>query len=267
MAADLSHQVRIDALLDIMRRLRDPETGCPWDIQQDFASIAPYTLEETYEVLEAIQCGEPDALCDELGDLLFQVVFHAHMATELDWFTFHDVVASISRKLVRRHPHVFADHVIKDAAAQTAAWEAHKAKERTAKAGEASSEMDDIPRALPALARAQKLQQRAARVGFDWQSVQGVIDKLQEEVDELISAREAGEADQRQREELGDVLFTCVNLARHLDADAEALLRDANAKFERRFRALEALAGAGESLQGHTPEALEQLWLRVKAEE
>jgi MazG family protein len=233
---------RLQQLLDIMARLRDPGRGCPWDLQQDFASIAPYTLEEAYEVAEAIERNAPDELCDELGDLLFQVVFHAQMAKEKGWFSFADVVAAINEKLVRRHPHVFGDEKIADATEQTLAWEQHKARERAAKGAVSDSVLDGVPLALPALVRAQKIQRRAARVGFDWSDVTGVVDKLDEELKELRQALASQSPLHRVREELGDVLFTCVNLARFLDADAEALLRTASQKFVSRFRVVEQLA-------------------------
>ena len=258
----------IAGLLDIMRRLRDPDTGCPWDQEQNFESIAPYTLEEAYEVVDAIQRGSSDDLKDELGDLLFQVVFHAQMADENGWFKFDDVVESICSKMIRRHPHVFADEKIADSAEQSIAWEAHKAAERKGKTTQAASALDQIPVALPALVRAHKIQNRAARTGFDWPDISGVIDKLDEEVEEFKQAGSMeGDTLQRQREELGDLMFTCANLARHLNTDAESLMRDANTKFERRFRALETLAGEGDALQALTIDALEQLWRRVKSEE
>ncbi len=258
----------IEALLQIMQRLRDPQGGCPWDLEQDFDSIAPYTLEEAYEVAEAIRGGDPDELCEELGDLLFQVVYHAQMASEKGWFGFRDVVEVINRKMVSRHPHVFGDAVVKDAADQTRAWEKHKAAERAQKDLATSGLLDGVPHALPALVRAQKLQRRAARAGFDWPEPGGVVDKLQEELDELRAALEDREPPQSVREELGDLLFTCVNLARHLDADAEALLRDANHKFERRFRLMEAEARERHGdLADLAPDKLERLWQHAKGRE
>ncbi|HHO69165.1 MAG TPA: nucleoside triphosphate pyrophosphohydrolase [Gammaproteobacteria bacterium] len=254
----------IAELLRIMARLRDPDGGCPWDLEQDFGTIAPYTLEEAYEVVEAIGAGDPEQLRDELGDLLFQVVYHAQMAAERDWFGFADVVGAINAKMVRRHPHVFGDEVVEDAEAQSRAWERHKARER-AGSGAGTAVLDGVPRALPALVRAQKLQRRAARVGFDWADPDGVVDKLQEELDELRAALGAGEGRRRVREELGDLLFSCANLARHLDADAEALLREANDKFERRFRAMEAqVPGGAAALASLSAAGLERLWQQAK---
>lgn len=251
-----------------MRRLREPDTGCPWDLQQDFASIAPYTLEEAYEVVDAIRRCEKEAIKEELGDLLFQVVFHAQLAGEKGWFTFDQIVEAICEKLIRRHPHVFGDTAIKDAAAQSEAWEAHKATERMNKQDASGSELDHIALALPELVRAHKLQSRAARVGFDWPDFDGVIDKLDEEVEEFKQAHSRGdEALHQQQEELGDLLFTCVNLARHLHTDAESLMHHANAKFERRFRVLESAAGGGHAVASLSIDALEQLWRRVKQEE
>ena len=249
-------------LLDIMARLRDPVKGCPWDIEQDFSSIAPYTLEEAYEVADAIEREQPAELCDELGDLLFQVVFHAQMASEKGWFDFGDVLAAINSKMVRRHPHVFGNESVADARAQSEAWERHKERERAGKAETTGSALDGVPLALPALARAQKLQRRAARVGFDWEETSQVVDKLEEELEELRQAMQAGEPDERVREELGDLLFSGVNLARFLDADAEALLRSANHKFTLRFQHVEHNAEG--SLADCTLEELEDLWQRAK---
>jgi MazG family protein len=255
----------IAELLEIMARLRDPDSGCPWDQQQNFATIAPYTLEEAYEVAEAIQRNDAGELCDELGDLLFQVVFHAQMARELGWFEFADVVAAINEKLVRRHPHVFADENVSDARAQSEAWERHKARERADKGVAVQSALDGVPVALPALVRAQKIQQRAARVGFDWTESRHVVDKLAEELAELRQAMAEQEAGERLREELGDLIFSGVNLARFLDADAESLVRAANNKFERRFREVEALARQQQrELKDCTLEQLESLWQKAK---
>jgi MazG family protein len=252
-------------LLAIMARLRDPLRGCPWDLQQDFASVAPYTLEEAYEVVEAIEHNAPDELCDELGDLLFQIVFHAQMAKEKGWFSFADVVATINEKLVRRHPHVFGDEKIADAVEQTLAWERHKAGERATKGVASESALDGVPLALPALVRAQKMQRRAARVGFDWTDITGVVDKLEEELKELRQALASQELPHRIREELGDLMFSCVNLARFLDADAEALLRAANEKFVSRFRLVEQLAREQErDLLECTLSELEDYWQQAK---
>jgi len=252
-------------LLEIMSRLRDPDTGCPWDLEQTFSTIAPYTLEEAYEVVEAIQRNDAADLCDELGDLLFQVVFHAQMARELDWFEFSDVVSAINRKLIRRHPHVFADESVSDTRAQSEAWEKHKARERADKGVDTGSELDGVPLALPALVRAQKIQQRAARVGFDWTEMRHVVDKLEEELAELRQALVAEESMERLQEELGDLMFSGINLARFLDADAETLVRNASHKFERRFRVVEVLAKHKQSdLQDCSLDELESLWREAK---
>lgn len=231
----------IDELLAIMARLRDRERGCPWDVEQTFASIAPYTIEEAYEVADAIERGALGDLCDELGDLLLQVVFHAQMASEQGAFAFNDVVAAICDKMVRRHPHVFADAKVADAAAQTAAWEEHKRGERAGR--EDASVLAEIPRGLPEWIRARKLQKRAATVGFDWPGAEAVLAKLDEELGELRHEIDAGESKAKLEDEFGDVLFVMCNLARKLDIDPGAALRGANAKFERRFRHMEALAG------------------------
>lgn len=248
-------------LLDIMARLRDPVAGCPWDKVQDFRTIAPYTIEEAYEVAEACEAGEPAALKDELGDLLFQTVFHARMAEEAGLFAFADVATAISDKMVRRHPHVFGDISIPDAEAQTAAWEETKAQERAA--GGAASVLDGVDMALPALTRAEKLQKRAARVGFDWQKAGPVFAKIDEELGELRTEL-AGGTPARLEDELGDVLFAVVNLARHLRIDPEQALRGASRKFERRFRAMEA---ATPSFKEKSLDELEAAWQRVKAAE
>ena len=255
----------IGELLAIMARLRDPERGCPWDLEQDFASIAPYTLEEAYEVADAIQRADAEDLCEELGDLLFQVVFHARLAAEQDLFRFADVVAAINRKMVRRHPHVFGDAAVADARAQSEAWEKHKASERASKGIAADSALTGVPVSLPALVRAQKIQRRAAREGFDWPRIEDVVDKLDEELSELKDALRAQESGARVQEELGDLLFSCVNLARFLDADAESLVRDANHKFEARFRSVEALARQRRrELRDCSLEELEALWQQAK---
>ena len=252
-------------LLQFMARLRDPDGGCPWDLEQDFSSIAPYTLEEAYEVAEAIQRNDSTDLCDELGDLLFQVVFHAQMAKERDWFDFTDVLAAINRKLIRRHPHVFGDEKIVDAKSQTEAWEQHKIRERAEKGVAADSVLDGVPLALPALVRAQKIQRRAARVGFDWDNIKSVVAKLDEELAELKQALAAQEGAERVQEELGDLMFSAVNLARFLDADAETLLRNASNKFESRFRLVESLAEqAQRKLSDCTLDELEKYWQVAK---
>jgi nucleoside triphosphate diphosphatase len=256
-------RVAIVRLLGIMRRLRAPDGGCPWDIAQDFASIAPYTIEEAYEVAEAIARGEPRALESELGDLLFQVVFHAQMGAERRWFDFASVADAISSKLTERHPHVFADAQFASTAELNRAWEEHKARERAAQQSQSPSELADVPLALPALARAAKLGKRAGRVGFDWPDAGGVRAKIDEELRELddVPADDAA----RRAEELGDLLFATANWARHMGVDPEEALRLANAKFERRFRAMEALAaGRGLVLGSLDAAAWDALWNEVK---
>ena len=251
----------IDTLLSIMARLRDRERGCPWDREQDFATIAPYTIEEAYEVADAIEREDMAALKDELGDLLFQVVFHARMAEEAGFFAFDDVTNAISDKMIRRHPHVFGDAEIRTAAAQTEAWEAHKAAERAA-SGNHSSVLDGVALAYPALLRAGKLSRRAARIGFDWPDAQSVVAKVTEEVAEIEAEMQSGAAHDRLEDEVGDLLFAVANLARKLDVEPEAALRRATAKFARRFRQVEGLAterGVGTDL-----DALEALWQEVK---
>jgi len=258
-------------LLDIMARLRDPEHGCPWDLEQSFATIAPYTIEEAYEVAEAAERGEPEALKDELGDLLLQVVFHARMAEEARQFDFNDVARAIADKMIRRHPHVFAEAQVEGAAAQTVAWEAQKAGERQAKAaaaGRTESALDGVGLGLPALTRADKLQKRAARVGFDWPAVEPIFDKIAEEIAELHTEIDHGAAPERVADELGDLLFAVTNLARRLEIDPEQALRNANRKFERRFRSVEErLAAAGKPMPEASLEEMEAQWQRVKAEE
>lgn len=259
------------ALLALMAHLRDPERGCPWDCAQDFHTIAPYTIEEAYEVREAIAGGDPRKLCEELGDVLFQVVFHARLAEERGWFDFAAVATGIHEKLVRRHPHVFgASDSPGSAAEQSRRWEALKASERAAASAEDRSALADVPLALPALMRAGKLGRRAARVGFDWQRPEDVRDKVREELTELDAALQTagGEADAHAVEEFGDVLFALVNWSRHLAIDAEEALRAANDKFERRFRRMERLAAErGLALEGLGAEAWESLWREVKADE
>jgi ATP diphosphatase len=266
----------IAELLDIMARLRDPQRGCPWDVQQTFATIAPYTIEEAYEVADAIDRGDFGDLRDELGDLLLQVVFHSRMAEEDGKFAFADVVCAISEKMVRRHPHVFADSTIADAQAQTRDWELHKRREREAKAThEDSSALAGIARGLPEWQRALKLQKRAATVGFDWPSPAPVIAKLHEEIEEVrvefdavACAPDDAAARARLHGEIGDLLFVCVNLARHAKVDAGTALRQANAKFERRFRAMEALAQVDDNpLSTLSLEAQDRYWDRAKAAE
>lgn len=250
-------------LIGIMAALRDPETGCPWDIEQDFASIAPYTIEEAHEVADAIAREAWDELPGELGDLLLQVVFHAQMADEAGMFGFADVARAISDKLVARHPHVFGtESRDKSAAQQVKDWEAIKATERAAKAEKGV--LDGVALGLPALTRAIKLQNRAARVGFDWPSADEVLDKLAEETAELRAATDPA----HRAEEFGDLMFVMANLARHLDIDPEAALRDANAKFTRRFAAIEAaLAAEGRRPEDSTLAEMDALWDAAKAAE
>ncbi|MDP6166334.1 MAG: nucleoside triphosphate pyrophosphohydrolase [Gammaproteobacteria bacterium] len=249
-------------LLDIMVQLRHPDTGCAWDLKQDYRSILPHTLEEAYEVADAIESGDRQQLCDELGDLLFQVVFYCQLAREEGAFEFADVAQAMADKLVRRHPHVFADKVAGDSVTALANWEAIKAGERQAKAQ--FSALDDVPRALPGLQRAAKLQKRAANVGFDWASASQVMDKLDEEVAEVHEAF-ATEDTQHILEELGDIMFVVVNMCRHLDADPEQVMRAANEKFEVRFRHMEAaLHDYGKDLSSMEIDDLEAAWQSTK---
>lgn len=268
---DMSGRNDIQTLLNIMARLRDPDGGCPWDLQQDFASIAPYTVEEAYEVADAIDRNDLDDLKDELGDLLLQVVFHAQMASEQGAFDFGDVVASISDKMVRRHPHIFADARVDGAGDVSANWEQIKRAERAARGETDDSALAGISRGLPEWQRATKLQSRAARTGFDWPDPVPVLDKLREEVDEVQAEFAAGPVDANQarlQEEIGDVLFVCANLARHARVDVGTALRQANLKFERRFRAMEAHARArGGAMQDLDLAQQEALWRQVKDEE
>jgi ATP diphosphatase len=255
----------IDRLLAIMAQLRDPERGCPWDREQDFASIAPYTIEEAYEVADAIGRTDMAALKDELGDLLLQVVFHARMAEEAGVFAFDDVAAAIADKMVRRHPHVFGDVEIASVAAQSEAWEAHKAAERALQGGGPQSVVDGVALALPALLRAAKISGRAARIGFDWPDARAVIPKIAEEIAEVEAELAAGASPAALEEEMGDLLFAAANLARKLEVEPETALRRATAKFERRFRQVEALAA--ERGTGRDLNALEALWQEVKKSE
>ncbi|CAM5232366.1 Nucleoside triphosphate pyrophosphohydrolase OS=Stutzerimonas stutzeri OX=316 GN=CXK95_12610 PE=4 SV=1 [Stutzerimonas stutzeri] len=264
-------------LLHLMARLRDPQHGCPWDLQQNYASIVPHTLEEAYEVADAIESGDFDHLSGELGDLLFQVVYYSQLAKEEGRFEFATVVDAITRKLVRRHPHVFPDGDLYgspelprlDEAAIKQRWEEIKAEERAEKAAapEQLSLLDDVPAALPALSRAAKLQKRAAQVGFDWPEALPVVDKVREELDEVLVAMSENDAEAI-AEELGDLLFVVVNLARHLKVDPENALRGANGKFERRFRFIEqALRQAGRPIENCTLEELDALWDAAKRAE
>lgn len=251
---------RIEKLVEIMARLRTPVTGCPWDLEQDFSTIAPYTIEEAYEVVDAIEREDHVALQDELGDLLLQVVFHSRMAQELGLFDLQDVIDSISEKMIRRHPHVFADGNADSPDAVLTNWEAIKAAERQGKSPD-SSALADVTLALPALLRAQKLQKRASRTGFDWNNVGGAIAKLEEEIGEL---REA-ETEADRAEEAGDLLFAAVNVCRLAGIDAENALKAANRKFERRFRAMEDIAR--DTFNGLDLDAKEALWQQVKRSE
>ncbi|MDA0339535.1 MAG: nucleoside triphosphate pyrophosphohydrolase [Proteobacteria bacterium] len=267
-------QFDISDLLQIMRRLRDPVNGCPWDLEQDFQTIAPYTIEEAYEVGEAIADNDMAALKDELGDLLFQVVFHAQMANEQGAFGFGDIVEAVCEKMISRHPHVFASASVADADTQTAAWEDHKKRERDEKArasGQVPSVLDGVALGYPALMRSVKLAKRAARVGFDWPETTQVLDKLNEEMgeltDELVQAAESGGNNEAVEAEFGDVLFAYTNLARFIGVDPERALRGTNRRFEQRFRRIETiLADAGERPEDKSLDELEELWQRVKEE-
>ncbi len=255
-------------LLDIMARLRDPDTGCPWDIEQTSATIAPYTIEEAFEVVDAIENGTPRELEAELGDLLLQVVFHAQMASEQGLFDFDSVAGRVADKMVARHPHVFGDECRnKSATQQTLDWEKIKAAERKSAGKNSAGTLDGIAAGLPALTRAVKLQNRAARVGFDWPDVAQVIDKITEEAQELVEAR-ATLSQVEVAEEYGDLLFVMANLARHLDLDPESVLRAANRKFTRRFNAVEkCLADEGNPVEDADLAQMEAMWQRVKAVE
>jgi len=266
----------MDRLLAIMARLRDPKGGCPWDLEQSFRTIVPHTIEEAYEVADAIERDDFKALPGELGDLLFQVVFYSQMAAEAGHFRMEHVIAAINTKMIERHPHVFGSTSIETAEAQTVAWEVQKAKERAAEAaasGRAISVLDGVAAGLPALTRAEKLQKRAARIGFDWPEAEPVIDKVEEEIAELKAELGEQRKPARLDEEMGDLLFACANLARHLGVEPEGALRRANAKFERRFKRMEAMnaaesgSGVGQVTMPTSLEHLEALWQRVKAEE
>jgi len=278
MAKD-AHKKRhtLDDLIAVMARLRDPQNGCPWDLRQNFSTIAPYTIEEAYEVADAIARDDLDGLKDELGDLLLQVVYHAQMASEQSRFDFSDVAHAITRKMIRRHPHVFADPALRDEFLTSGLWERIKAEEKAERGKSASgsaSRLDDVPLSLPALTRAVKLQKRAAEVGFDWPSLAPVLAKAEEEMAELkeaIAAQGDAPSEARStkvREEFGDLLFVMANVARHLKVDPEAALRDANAKFVRRFRSIEqALAKEGRSCEDASLEEMDQLWDEAKEAE
>jgi ATP diphosphatase len=256
-----------DRLVAIMAKLRDPNGGCPWDVEQTFATIAPHTIEEAYEVADAVEQGDMEALRDELGDLLLQVVFHARMAEEAGHFDAQGVIAAIADKLVRRHPHVFGDAKVKDAADQLRVWEELKAAERATQgsANGSVSALDGVAKGLPSLTRALKLQRRAARVGFDWTEAARIVDKLKEETAEIEAEIAAQGSQDRLMDELGDLLFVCVNLARRLEVDPESALRHANAKFERRFKVMEALLSAQGKKPEETPlDEMEALWVEAK---
>ncbi len=257
----------IEGLLQVMRMLRDPRGGCPWDLEQDFRSISAYTIEEAYEVADAIARGEHQDLKDELGDLLFQVVFHAQIAAEKGLFQFPDVVAAIVDKMIRRHPHVFRGESVGSVSEQNVAWEKHKQAERENADERLGSHLAHVTLGLPALKRAYALQKAAARVGFDWQDRAGVWLKFHEEVAEIEAALQFSGGDLHVHEEIGDLLFTCVNLARHLAVDPESALVAASAKFEQRFRRMESTAGqTGHDLRQLTDAQLDEIWERVKGE-
>ncbi len=260
----MSDRPDIAALLAVMRTLRDPEGGCPWDIAQDFATIAPYTIEEAYEVAGAIENRDWAGLKEELGDLLLQVVYHARIAEERQLFDFADVVGAITAKMIARHPHVFGGGAaVESAEAQSVAWEELKRRERAARP--AAGLLDDVTRALPALLRAEKLQKRMASVGFDWDSPEKVLDKIAEEAREIVEARAAGASHAAVEGEIGDLLFVIANLARHLKVDPEAALRVTNAKVIRRFKWIEAaLAEEGRSPAEATLDEMEALWQQAK---
>lgn len=254
----------IDSLLGIMARLRDPQGGCPWDLQQDFQSIAPYTLEEAYEVADAIESNDRDALREELGDLLFQVVFHSQLASEAGWFGFEDVVTSICDKMTRRHPHVFADAVVADAEEQTREWEKHKQREK----GESRSILDGVVTGLPALTRADKLQRKAASAGFDWPDSRGVFAKVSEELDEVREEMQGVIDREALLDECGDLLFAVVNLVRHAGIDPESALRHGNRKFVRRFEKVEAsCARSGVAMSATGLDTLNRYWEQAKRTE
>ena len=261
----------IDQLLDIMSKLRDPEGGCPWDLEQNFETIAPHTIEEAYEVAEAIARNDMAELKDELGDLMFQVVFYAQMAKEAGDFDFNDVVTAISEKMIRRHPHVFGNADIATAEAQTLAWEETKARERAAKTKNSearASALDGVAETLPALTRAVKLQKRAARVGFDWPSIAPVFEKIEEEMGELRAEIDNGGSKARIAEEYGDLLFVLANLGRHLELEPEAVLRASNRKFIRRFQTVEQrIANTGKNIAECSLEEMDAVWNEIRKED
>ncbi len=257
---------QLDRLTRIMAALRDPESGCPWDVAQTMSSLTRYTIEEAYEVADAIATGSPDEIRDELGDLLFQVVFYSQIASEDNTFDLQDVAKAICDKLIRRHPHVFAGETAPDEAGLNAQWEAIKAQEKQSKKQRQEYLLDDVPSGLPALKLAHKMQKRCASVGFDWPEVKPVLAKVKEEIDEIEQELDATEQDKAAiEEEIGDALFAMVNLARHCKVDADSALRKASHKFAGRFNAVEALASSrGESLSSMDLEEMERLWQQVK---
>lgn len=255
----------ISALLDVMQALRDKDTGCPWDLEQDFASIAPYTIEEAYEVADAIERGDMDNLKEELGDLLLQVVFHARMAEEQDIFDFHDVARTVTEKMIYRHPHVFGDQNARTASDVNQLWEERKDAEKNNTNSEHSSILDDVPRALPALLRAEKLQKKAAKVGFEWPDIEGVLDKIEEEVFEMRAALSSGEQ-KHIEEEYGDLLFVLVNYGRMMGIRAESTLEKANLKFYNRFSGMEKeFKAKDQNMSDASLDQLEQEWVRQKS--
>jgi len=256
----------MSALLDVMAKLRDPVCGCPWDIEQSFQTIAPYTIEEAYEVADAIDRQDMPALREELGDLLLQVVFHSQMAKDLDLFEFEDVAQSIASKMIERHPHVFGETKFDSVEEQKAHWESLKQQEREQKSSQAVSAVDGVALALPALTRAEKIQKRASRVGFDWDDLTPVLDKLDEELNELWQAAASKDADAIE-DELGDLLFSVTNVARHMKVDPEQALKKATAKFEKRFKSVEmALKAEGKEMSETSADTLDQYWRRSKVE-
>lgn len=256
----------MSTLLDVMAKLRDPETGCPWDIKQSFETISPYTIEEAYEVAEAIDRNDMSALREELGDLLLQVVFHSQMARDKNLFDFEDVAQSIATKMIARHPHVFGDTTFNSEAEQKAHWESLKQKEREQKSDQEVSAIDGVALALPALTRAEKIQKRAARVGFDWDDLTPVLDKLDEELNELWQAAASREPAAIE-DELGDLLFSVTNVARHMKVDPELALKKATAKFEARFKFIEQKVKAdGKTVSEVSEETLDQYWRQSKIE-
>lgn len=261
----------LDKLLDVMARLRDPKTGCPWDLEQNFQTIAPYTLEETYEVVEAIEKNDPQAMKDELGDLLFQIVFHAQMGREAGLFTFDEIAEHVADKMIERHPHVFGDRDANTAQAVLTNWESDKAAKREAAAkaeGRSLSVLDGVTSSLPAATHAVKLQNRAARVGFDWTDAKDILAKIREETDELEVEINAKAGKDAVEDELGDLFFALVNLARRLEVDPETALRRTNRKFERRFREIETrLAAQGRNIANASLDEMERIWVEVKNEE